>query len=112
MSKKCSATKADGTPCLCFARLDDPADLCMFHSRLSAEGTQRIKPPLTKADLVKMLDSTIRQIKNAKKLNPLERSRELRALIIEREKLMVETPEPEALSLADRLKRAKSCPST
>jgi hypothetical protein len=67
--------------------------LCIYHSRLSADGSQRAAKPLTKADLVKMIDQTIRQVRHAK-CNPLERSRELRALIAERDKLLApETPE-------------------
>jgi len=93
MTQKCQARTRSGEPCLCFARKDDPEHLCIYHSRLSADGSQRAAKPLTKADLVKMIDQTIRQVRHAK-CNPLERSRELRALIAERDKLLApETPE-------------------
>ena len=105
MAMKCRSTNSRGLPCQCFARLDSNEGLCLFHSRRPAPGVQRKPEPLTKADLVKMLDATIRQIKNAKGLNPLERSRELRALILERDHLLAEEPAG-SLSLADRLKRA------
>jgi len=105
MAQKCQAIKANGLPCNCFARLDDI--YCLFHSRKSAPGVQRKPEPLTKADLVKMIDSLIRQIKNAKRLSPLEKSRELRALITQRDQLLAEEPEP-SLSLADRLKIAQT----
>ena len=90
MAQKCQATNSRGLPCNCFARLDDI--YCLFHSRKSAPGAQRKPGPLNKADLIKMLDQTIRAVKNAKRLNALERSRELRALIIERDKLLAEDP--------------------
>lgn len=97
MTQKCKALNSRGKPCSCFARRDDPAGLCMFHSRLSAPGTTRTPKTLDKADLVKMIDATIRQVRRAK-CSPLERSRELRALIIERDKLLApETPEPRRL---------------
>jgi len=94
MAQKCSAIKSNGERCLCFARLDDPEGLCIYHSRRSATGAQREAKPLTKDALVKMIEQTIRQVRHAK-LNALERSRELRALIAERDKLLApETPEP------------------
>jgi len=103
VTQKCKALNSRGKPCSCFARRDDPAGLCMFHSRLPAPGTTRTPKPLDKADLIKMLDATIRQVRRAK-CSPLERSRELRALIVERDKLLAEPAE--SLSLADRIKRA------
>jgi len=94
MSQKCSALKSNGYPCLCFARKDDPEHLCIYHSRLSATGAQREAKPLLKADLIKMVEQTIRQVRHAK-CNPLEKSRELRALILQRDQLLApETPEP------------------
>ena len=94
MATKCSALKSNGQPCLCFARKDDPEHLCIYHSRLSATGAQREHKPVTKKELITLVEQTIRQIRRAK-CNPLERSRELRALIAERDKLLApETPEP------------------
>jgi len=94
MSQKCKALTSKGNPCLAFARRDDPDGYCVYHSRLSADGAQRQAKPLTKDDLVKLVEATIRQVRHAK-LNALERSRELRALITERDKLLApETPEP------------------
>jgi len=108
MSQKCSAQTRNGEPCLCFARKDDPEHLCLYHSRLSADGSQREAKPLTKADLIKMIEQTIRQVRHAK-CNPLERSRELRALIAERDKLLAgETEEKEPGTLDDKVKRWKS----
>jgi len=92
MATKCKALTSKGKPCLAFARLGE--ELCIFHSRVDADGAQRAAKPLTKDDLVKMVEQTIRQVRHAK-LNAIERSRELRALIAERDKLLTpETPEP------------------
>ena len=106
MSQKCKALKSNGYPCLCFARKDDPEHLCIYHSRLSADGSQRAAKPLTKEDLVKMIDQTIRQVRHAK-LNALERSRELRALITERDKLLADEEPKEKdvrdMTVAERL---------
>jgi len=108
MSQKCKALTSKGNPCLAFARRDDPDGYCVYHSRLSADGSQREAKPLTKADLVKMIEATIRQVRHAK-LNALERSRELRALIAERDKLLAgETEEKELGTLDDKVKRWKS----
>ena len=108
MATKCKALTRSGLPCLAFARRDDPDGYCVYHSRLSADGSQREAKPLTKADLVKMIEATIRQVRHAK-LNALERSRELRALIAERDKLLAgETEEKELGTLDDKVKRWKS----
>jgi len=94
MAQKCRALTRSGLPCLAFARRDDPDGYCVYHSRRSAPGAQREAKPLTKDVLVKMIEATIRSVKHAK-CNPLEKSRELRALLIERDKLLApETPEP------------------
>jgi len=104
---KCRATTSRGTPCLAFARPDDPDGLCVFHSHLpKSADPQRDQVPLSQEQLLRMIDMTIRQVRSAKGLTPLERSRELRALLVERAKL-TEGPD-EGLSLADRLNRAKS----
>ena len=108
MSQKCSALKSNGYPCLCFARKDDPEHLCIYHSRLSATGAQREAKPLLKADLIKMIEATIRSVKHAK-CNPLEKSRELRALIAERDKLLAGEPEEkEPGTLDDKVQRWKN----
>lgn len=94
MSQKCSALTRSGNACLAFARRDDPDGYCVYHSLLGANGSQRAAKPLTKEDLLKLVEATIRQVRHAK-LNALERSRELRALLTERDKLLApETPEP------------------
>jgi len=104
MAQKCSAQTSKGKPCCAFARLGE--ELCIFHSRVDADGAQRKAKPLTKDDLVKMIDQTIRSVKHCK-LNPLEKSRELRALLIERDKLL--TPEkPEDKTLDDKVQRWKN----
>lgn len=108
VTQKCSALKSNGSPCLVFARRDDPEHLCIYHSRLSADGSQRAAKPLTKDDLVKMVEQTIRSVKHCK-LNPLEKSRELRALIAERDKLLTgETEEKAPGTLDDKVRRWKS----
>jgi hypothetical protein len=58
-----------------------------------------------------MLDSTIRQIKNAKKLNALERSRELRALIIQRDQLLAEEPEAKEPGWKEKIDKWKKTSS-
>ncbi len=109
MAQKCRALNSKGLPCQCFARLDSDEGLCLFHSRRAAPGTQRNPEPLTKDDLLRMLDQLIRKVRNAKHLNPLERSRELRALIVERDKLLAEEPAAkEPGTLDDKVKRWKS----
>jgi hypothetical protein len=110
MATKCRSQNSRGLPCQCFARLDSDEGLCLFHSRRSAPGVQRKPEPLTKADLIKMLDQTIRAVKNAKKLNPLERSRELRALIVQRDQLLAEpeSKEPGWKEKVDTWKRTSS----
>ena len=107
MAQKCRALTSKGKPFNVFARKDDPQGFCMFHSRLPAPGTTRMPKPLDKADLVKMIDATIRQVRRAK-CSPLERSRELRALIIERDKLLAEPESKEPGTLDDKVKRWKS----
>lgn len=103
MTQKCKALNSRGKPCSCFARRDDPAGLCVFHSRLPAPGHERAVQPLTKADLIRMLDSTIRSVKNAKGPTAMEKARELRSLIIERAKLLDEEPDSKRLSVEERL---------
>lgn len=103
MATKCSALTSKGNPCLAFARLGE--ELCIFHSRVDADGAQRKAKPLNQEDLVKMVEATIRQVRHAK-LNALERSRELRALLIERDKLLaVEPAEKDVrdMTIAERL---------
>jgi len=108
MATKCRALTRSGKQCLAFARRDDPAGLCVYHSRLSASGEQRSARPLTKEDLLKLIEATIRQVRHAK-LNALERSRELRALLVERDKLLTGEPEEkEPGTLDDKVRRWKS----
>jgi hypothetical protein len=90
MAQKCRAITSKGKPCLAFARRDDPEQLCIYHSRLGASGSQREHQPVTKGELTRLIEKTIRQVRRSK-CNPLERSRELRALILELDKL--KTPE-------------------
>lgn len=106
MATKCRALTSKGKPCLAFARSGE--ELCIFHSRVGADGAQRQAKPLTKMDLVKMIEQTIRSVRHAK-LNPLEKSRELRALVGEREKLLTGEPEEkESGTLDDKVRRWKS----
>jgi len=107
MAQKCRALTSKGKPCCAFARLGE--ELCIFHSRVDADGAQRKAKPLNQEDLVRMIDQTIRSVKHAKGLSAIERSRELRALLIERDKLLAGEPEEkEPGTLDDKVKRWKS----
>ena len=67
MALKCKALTSKGSPCLCFARLDDPEQLCVYHSRLSAQGAQMKSEPLTIEEEIAGLTAEYRRLIRARK---------------------------------------------
>ena len=67
MAMKCRAIKANGQRCLCFARLDDPEQLCVYHSRLGAAGAQIKSEPLTIEEEIAGLTAEYRRLIRARK---------------------------------------------
>jgi hypothetical protein len=89
---RCKGITRQGKPCLAMALHD--ANYCFFHSDGTEGRPGRPDPkPITKDYMIQLLEKEVRCIKRFVK-NPLERSRELRALLIQIEQLRT-TTEPE-----------------
>jgi hypothetical protein len=104
---RCSFIKKDGSRCLAFATTSDPDGFCVFHSQKKPWN----HPPETMGDdeMEKILTAQLRSVRRQKKLSPLERAREVRALTQLILTIRAGGPpvEPGTKSFDDRLKKWK-----
>jgi hypothetical protein len=82
---RCKGITRQGKPCMAMALRD--ANYCFFHSDGTEGRPGRPDPkPITKDYMIQLLEKEVRCIKRFVK-NPLERSRELRALLLQIDEL-------------------------
>lgn len=82
---RCKGITRQGKPCMAMALHD--ANYCFFHSDGTEGRPGRPDPkPITKDYMIQLLEKEVRCIKRFVK-NPLERSRELRALLLQIDEL-------------------------
>jgi hypothetical protein len=102
---KCTATKADGSPCRASAIHADPEGRCVFHSSLSFPGQHR-SSELTKEEAIRTVTQAIRALRKTQR-DPVERADALRNLIVLWQSLTVPEvePPPRPLTSAERIKK-------
>lgn len=106
---KCSATKADGSPCRASAVHADPEGCCVFHSQLSFPGQHR-SSELTKAEIARIIGQEIRSLRRAKATEPRDvigKADALRKLVALWQTLTAPEvePPPRPLTSAERIKK-------
>ena len=109
VTRRCDSLRTNGEKCKAFAIHGDTK--CLFHTDRS--GPRRVlknRPPISTEELVGILSREIRRLSLNKKVDPIERGREIRnlaALLAELQGGKVSEPEAEKTTLDQRLEQWK-----
>ena len=95
---KCTATKADGSPCHALAMRNDPDQRCGFHSKRNSFAVLRASE-FTKQEAIKIIGQEIRVLRKSKGASPVERAEALKDLVLLWQSLIAPEPEPSVKSL-------------